>query len=97
MTEFSKLLKECRQTINQTQHSLSKQMNIAKAELAMYETGMRFPKEEKFNEFDKHFNFHQFEVIREAVIDKITDYMEEASMYDLFHLEYKLELMKLKK
>lgn len=97
MTEFSNLLKECRNRIGLTQYKIAKNMGIAKAEYAMYENAMRLPKEEKYNELDKHFNFNQFENVKEAIIDKVRDYLDNASMYELFQLERKLELLRLKK
>ena len=97
MTEFSNLLKTCRSTIGETQYGMAKNMGIAKAEYAMYENAMRLPKEEKYNELDKHFNFNQFENVKEAIIDKVSDYLDNASMYELFQLEWKLELLRLKK
>lgn len=97
MTKFSNLLKECRTKIGLTQYQIAKNMNIAKAEYAMYENGMRLPKREKYEELNQHFNFEQFENVREAIYDKITDYLDNASMYELFQLERKLELLKLKK
>ncbi len=96
MSEFSNLLKECRKKMNLTQYAIAKNMNIAKAEYAMYENAMRFPKKEKYIEFDKRYNFEQFDNEREAIIDKISDYIENASMYDLFVLEWKLENIKRK-
>lgn len=72
-------------------------MGIAKAEYAMYENAMRLPKKEKYDKFDKHFNFNQFENVKEAIIDKVSDYLDNASMYELFQLERKLELLRLKK
>ena len=80
MTEFSNLLKECRKSCNLTQYAIAKNMGIAKAEYAMYENAMRLPKEEKYNELDKHFNFKQFENVREAIIDKVSDYLDNASI-----------------
>lgn len=97
MTEFSNLLKDCRKSCDLTQHAIAKNMGIAKAEYAMYENAMRLPKKEKFDELDKHFNFNQFENVKEAIIDKVTDYLDSASMYELFQLERKLELLRLKK
>ena len=97
MTEFSNLLKECRTKIGLTQYQIAKNMNIAKAEYAMYENAMRLTKIEKYQELNQHFNFEQFENVREAIYDKITDYLDNASMYELFQLERKLELLKLKK
>lgn len=96
MTEFSNLLKTCRSTIGETQYGMAKNMGIAKAEYAMYENAMRLPKKEKYDELDKHFNFNQFENVKEAIIDKVSDYCDNASMYELFQLERKLELLKLK-
>ena len=90
MTEFSKLLKECRTKIGLTQYSIAKNMNIAKAEYAMYENAMRLPKKEKFEELNQHFNFEQFE-IKEVIQDKVLDYIENADIYELFQLEWKLE------
>jgi transcriptional regulator with XRE-family HTH domain len=90
MTEFSKLLKECRTKIGLTQYSITKNMNIAKAEYAMYENAMRLPKKEKFEELNQHFNFEQFE-IKEVIQDKVLDYIENADIYELFQLEWKLE------
>ena len=97
MTEFSNLLKECRKKCGLTQYAIAKNMSIAKAEYAMYENAMRLPKKEKYDEFDKHFNFEQFENVKEAIIDKVNDYLDNASLYELFSLERKLELLKLKK
>ena len=97
MTEFSNLLKECRQKIGLTQYAIAKNMNIAKAEYAMYENAMRLPKREKYEELNKHFNFEQFENVRESIYDKVQDYLENASMYELFQLERKLELLRIKK
>ena len=97
MTEFSNLLKECRQKIGLTQYAIAKNMNIAKAEYAMYENAMRLPKREKYEELNKHFNFEQFENVRESIYDKVQDYLENASMYELFQLERKLELLRMKK
>ena len=97
MTEFSNILKECRNTCGLTQYAIAKNMGITKTEYAMYENAMRLPKKEKYEELDKHFNFNQFENVREAIIDKVTDYLDNASMYDLFALERKLELLRLKK
>lgn len=34
---------------------------------------------------------------KEAIIDKVSDYCDNASMYELFQLERKLELLRLKK
>lgn len=97
MTEFSNLLRECRNSCGLTQHAIAKNMGIAKAEYAMYENAMRLPKKEKYDELDKHFNFNQFENVKEAIIDKVSDYIDNASMYELFQLERKLELLRLKK
>lgn len=97
MTEFSNLLRECRNKIGLTQYAIAKNMNIAKAEYAMYENAMRLPKKEKYDLLDEHYHFDQFENVREAIIDKITDYLDNADMYDLFQLERKLELINLKK
>ena len=97
MTEFSNLLKECRQKIGLTQYAIAKNMNIAKAEYAMYENAMRLPKREKYEKLNKHFNFEQFENVRESIYDKVQDYLENASMYELFQLERKLELLRMKK
>lgn len=97
MTEFSNLLRECRKACKLTQYAIAKNMGIAKAEYAMYENAMRLPKKEKYDEFDKHFNFEQFENVKEAIIDKVSDYLNKASMYELFQLERKLELLRLKK
>ena len=97
MTEFSNILKECRNKIGLTQYAISKNMNIAKAEYAMYENAMRLPKKEKYEEFNKHYNFEQFENVREVISDKVSDFIENADMYDLFLLEWKLENLKRKK
>ena len=96
MTEFSNLLKTCRSTIGETHYGMAKKMGIAKAEYAMYENAMRLPKKEKYNELDMHFNFNQFQNVKEAIIDKVSDYLDKANMYELFQLERKLELLKLK-
>ena len=97
MTEFSNILKECRNKIGLTQYTIAKNMNIAKAEYAMYENAMRLPKKEKYEEFNKHYNFEQFENVREVISDKVSDFIENADMYDLFLLEWKLENLKRKK
>ena len=97
MTEFSNLLKVCRKTFGLTQYAIAKTLGIAKAEYAMYENAMRLPKKEKYDEFDRHYKFEQFEGVREAIIDKVSDYLDSASMYELFQLERKLELLRLKK
>ena len=97
MTEFSNILKECRNKIGLTQYAIAKNMNIAKAEYAMYENAMRLPKKEKYEEFNKHYNFEQFENLREVISDKVSDFIEKADMYDLFLLEWKLENLKRKK
>ena len=97
MTEFSNILKECRNKIGLTQYAIAKNMNIAKAEYAMYENAMRLPKKEKYEEFNKHYNFEQFENVREVISDKVSDFIEKADMYDLFLLEWKLENLKRKK
>ena len=97
MTEFSNILKECRVTLGLTQYAIAKNMNIAKAEYAMYENAMRLPKKEKYEEFNKHYNFEQFENVREVIADKISDYIENADMYELFCLEWKLENLKRKR
>lgn len=97
MTEFSKLLKECRTKIGYTQYTIAKNMNIAKAEYAMYENAMRLPKKEKYDELDRHFNFEQFENVKDTIKDKVSDYLDNANMYELFQLERKLQLLELKK
>ena len=97
MSEFSKLLKECRKTCGLTQYAIAKNMNIAKAEYAMYENSMRLPKKEKYDELDNHFNFEQFENVRETIIDKVSDYLDNATLYELFQLERKLDLLNFKK
>lgn len=96
MTEFSNILKECRNKIGLTQYAIAKNMNIAKAEYAMYENAMRLPKKEKYEEFNRHYNFEQFENVREVISDKVSDFIENADMYDLFLLEWKLENLKRK-
>lgn len=97
MTEFSNILKECRTVLGLTQYAIAKNMNISKAEYAMYENAMRLPKKEKYEEFNKHYNFEQFESVREVISDKVSDFIEKADMYDLFLLEWKLENLKRKK
>lgn len=97
MTEFSNLLKECRKTCGFTQYFVAKGIGIAKAEYAMYENAMRLPKKEKYEMLDKYYHFDQFENVKEAIIDKVSDYIDNASMYELFQLERKLELLRLKK
>lgn len=96
MTEFSNILKECRNLLGLTQYATAKNMNIAKAEYAMYENAMRLPKKEKYKEFDKHYDFEQFENVREVISDKVSDFIENADMYGLFLLEWKLENLKRK-
>ena len=52
---------------------------------------------EKYEEFNKHYNFEQFENVREVIFDKVSDFIENADVYDLFLLEWKLENLKRKK
>ena len=47
MTEFSNILKECRNKIGLTQYAIAKNMNITRAEYVMYENAMRLPKKRK--------------------------------------------------
>lgn len=90
LTEFHKIIKECRNKLNLSQAQISKNIGIKKPTYCAIESNKRPVPKYVYDELNKHYNFEQFE-LRESLLDFLEEQIEQLSTHQLLCLTWKLQ------